>query len=451
MIRKGTRMKPVLCAVIGLWLVLTVSIVFAGQKTLSKESDVEKLLGQAKTYLEKGDYKLAIGCYLEASALTQNRLNLSQAYFGLSLSYFNLRDTANAAKYIRKDIEVDPNKEISELFYPRGFVQLFGQIRKDIVDKKQMTTEQVTIQNPVPDKTEAAQKPVKDEKKTEEARKEAEAQNAEKPKEEEKKNPPPVKTAPPSDVPAPQLQGYEVPEEAKGGNWEISAHYSSWGINFIKTLFEDSLAQKAAEEVQGKIVEKCGTIQAGLQKLNFVQNLAFDSQGSNYGLEIRYFSAGRAGTFSLGLAFEKTDILLSLKGTARQDFTNGGSASTDVEAKIQAAPFTTHINFRWEVGSNARITPYFVAGFGFAPLSGTFSFTYSGTYQKGDLSQNISDSQEKTLTDFSNDIDFKIPTFIVILQLQFGIKAQLYKGLYLLGEAGFWDGLILRGGLAYRF
>lgn len=451
MIRKGARMKPVLCSVIGLWLLLTVSNAFAGQKALSKESDVEKLLGQAKTYLEKGDYKLAIGCYLEASALTQNRLNLSQAYFGLSLSYFNLRDTANAAKYIRKVIEVDPNKEISELFYPRGFVQLFGQIRKDIVDKKQMTTEQVTVQNPVPDKTEAAQKPAKDEKKAEEARKEAEAQNAEKPKEEEKKNAPPVKMARPPDVSSPQLQGYEVPEEEKGGHWEINSHYSSWSINFIKTLFEDSLAKKAAEEVQSKIVEKCGTIQAGLQKLNFVQNLAFDSQGSNYGLEIRYFSAGRAGTFSLGLALEKTDVLLSLKGTARQDFTNGGSASADVAAKIQTAPFTTHINFRWEVGSKARITPYFVVGFGFAPLSGTFSYTYSGAYQKGDLSQPISDSQEKTLADFSRDIDVKIPSFLIILQLQFGIKAQLYKGLYLLGEAGFWDGLILRGGLAYRF
>jgi len=449
MIGKGKRMKPVLCAVIGVWLLLTVSSAFAGQKALSKENDVEKLLGQAKAYLENSDYKLAIGCYLEASALTQNRLNLSQAYFGLALSYFNLRDTANAAKYIRKVIEVDPNKEISELFYPRGFVQLFDQIRKDIADKKQMTTEQITVQNPVPDKTEAAPKPAKDQKKIEEARKEADA-NAEKPKDEEKKTPPPVKPARP-DAATPQLVNYETPEEEKGGNWEVSAHYSSWSVNFIKTLFEDSLAKKAAEEIQGKIIEKCGTIQAGLQKLNFVQNLAFDSQGSNYGLEIRYFSAGRAGTFSLGLAFEKTDIQLSLKGTARQDFTNGGSASADVDAKILTAPFTTHINFRWEVGSNARITPYFVAGFGFAPLSGTFSFTYSGTYQKGDLSQTISDSQEKTLADFSTDIDVKIPTFLVILQLQFGIKAQLYKGLYILGEAGFWDGLILRGGLAYRF
>ena len=168
---------------------------------------------------------------------------------------------------------------------------------------------------------------------------------------------------------------------------------------------------------------------------------------------LRYYARGLAGTFSLGLALEKTDLQLLLQGTARQEFTNGAAASVDAQAKLVSSPFSDHINFRWEVGvpearSSGRI---FFVGFGFAPLKGTFSYTYSGTYQKGDLSQTIGDSQEKTFDELSEDIEFNIPNVLVILQLHFGFKAQLYKGIYLLGEAGFWDGFVLRGGLAYRF
>jgi hypothetical protein len=32
-----------------------------------------------------------------------------------------------------------------------------------------------------------------------------------------------------------------------------------------------------------------------------------------------------------------------------------------------------------------------------------------------------------------------------------GLKLDIVKGVSLLGEAGIWDGLLLRGGLAYRF
>jgi len=443
MIKNAKRAKRFLGAFMLGWCFLSIQSAFAGQMTQLREVDVDRLLVQANSYYQKGDYKLAVGCYLEAGALSQNKMNLSQAYFGLSLCYYYLRDTADATKYMRKVVEVDPNKEISELFYPKSFVQIFNQVRTEIADKKKLTTEQVAIEKPVKDET----------KKIEEAAiKEAEDQKAEeRPKAEEKKDTqPPAKTAARQPLEPARTEEFEISEEM-GGHWEINGHYSSWSINFIETLFEDALTDKLGKEIQDEIVKKSGTIQAGLVKLNYTQNLAFDSGGSSYGFEIRYFSRGRSGTFSLGLAFEKTDIKLSLDGTARQEFTSGAVASADVKSNIVTSPFSTHINFRWEVGSNARITPYFVAGFGFAPLKGTFSYTYSGTYHKGDLIQPIADSKEKTLGELSQDIDFKIPELLVILQLHFGVKAQLYQGLSLIGEAGFWDGFVFRGGLAYRF
>lgn len=418
--------------------------VYPGQATQLRESDVEKLLAQADSYFQREDYKLAIGCYLEASALSQDKANLYRAYFGLSLCYFYLHDTASAAKYLRKAVDTDPEKVISEPAYPQDFVALFVQVQKEIANSRKEAAEIITAPKPVPEKAE--EKKVEEAKKTEEeksaeaAKKEGEVRKTTGPqKTEAKKEPPPLRTK------------IGIPDETKGGHWEVSGHYSTWSINFIKKIFEDSLIQDMGEKIQDEIVKKSEAIQAGLVNLSYSRNLAFSSEGSNFGFEVRYFSAGRAGTFSLGLALEKTYIKLLLSGTAQQDFTNGGSTSVDVNGSVEAKPLSANVNFRWEIGANNRIVPYFVLGFGFAPLKGTFSYAYSGSYRNGNLNEAIGESQEKTLAGLTLGNDFKIPELLVILQFHFGIKALLVKGLYLLGEAGIWDGFVLRGGLAYRF
>jgi tetratricopeptide (TPR) repeat protein len=415
--------------------------VVSAQEAQAREVDVEKLLAQADAYYQKGDYKLAIGCYLESAAISQSRMNLSRSYFGLSLCYYYLGDTAAVTKYLRKVIEVDPNKEISELFYPSAFVSHFERVRSGVAGGDLAAAEKVVPPKPVPEKAEAERPKTKTEKVAEEII-----------TEEETTKPAARKTkASGTGTAEPPPQDLEI-TQGVGGHWEINAHYSSWGINLVKTLFEDAIKEKIGEEIQREIVRESGTIQAGLVKLNYSQSLTFDSNGSNYGCELRYYARGLAGTYSFGLALEKTDLQLLLQGTARQEYTNGAAASVDAQAKLVSSPFSVHINFRWEVGvPEAIIRPYFLFGFGFAPLKGTFSYSYTGTFQRGELSQTIGESQEKTFDELSEDIEFNIPKVLVILQLHFGLKAQLYKGIYLLGEAGFWDGFVLRGGLAYRF
>jgi len=127
---RALRWMALICAVL-----IASPLVFSGLTTEPQEDEVQKLLTQADAYSQKGDYKLAIGCYLEAAALSQSKPSLSRAYFGLALDYFYLRDMANSVKWMRKVSEVDPNKEISELFYPKGFTQLFNQVQKERREK----------------------------------------------------------------------------------------------------------------------------------------------------------------------------------------------------------------------------------------------------------------------------------------------------------------------------
>jgi tetratricopeptide (TPR) repeat protein len=423
-------------------------LIFLGRpvaaQTQARESDVAQLLVQAEEYVKKGDDKLAIGCYLEAAALSQSRLNLSQSYFGLALCYHRLHEGTAALKYIRKVLEVDPKKEISELFYPADFVRMFNQARAEAGVAG--PTEQLVVPKPVPEKTEPSK--AEADKAARDAQAKAEAEKA------RAQNPPaakPTPAMPAAAVPPPVVQEDYVAAEDRSGHWEIGAHYSKWSVNFVRSLFEDTLKSELAEEIQTQIVKKSSQIQAGLVKLNFTHDLSFDSDGSNFGLEVRYYSRGRTGTFSLGMGLEKTDLSLILAGPLTQEYSNGAKATVEASTKLVSSPFSMHVNFRWEVGSEAILSPYFTLGFGFAPLKATLSYNFTGTFEANGYSETITDAKEKTLDELSADVDFRFPDVLVIFQMTFGLKAQLYRGLYLLGEAGIWDGIILRGGLSYRF
>jgi len=387
----------------------------------AQEAEVERLLARGDTFFEKSEYKPAVAAYLEAAALSTKSANQSRAYFGLSLCFFYERDMAESVKWLRKIALVDPDKEISADFYPKPFVDLFIQVLQEARAKGTPTVTDAPKQIP----------PVRVES-MEPAKTEGRPRTFETP------------VSLPTEIPASR--------GLLGGRFELSVHYSDWSINLIKGIFESTLKDELGEAIQDEINKKIGKTYAGLVKGVFTPNLAFDSEGSNYGLELRYYVRGWAGTFSLGLSFEQTNLKFSLVGTAKQDFTNGSRAEAQASAIIETKPFSTNFSFRWEFGSaEARIKPFFVFGFGLAPLKGTFSYAYNGTYTLGQAQESIEDAQTKTFPQLSEDIDFKIPELLVIIQIHFGVKVELYKGLFILGEAGIWDGLLLRGGLGFRF
>jgi len=421
---RATRWMALIFTALLVW-----PLAFSGQASQAQEDEVQKLLAQADAFSQKGDYKLAIGGYLEAAALSQSKPSLSRAYFGLALDYFYLRDMANSVKWMRKVSEVDPNKEISELFYPKGFAQLFNQVQKERREKLPAAGGEETVKPEVPTKVAGEQKPIQQEAKKEAA-------------------PPEAAAKPPAAV----SEIAQPIQPAKGGHWEIGVHYSLWGLDLIKGLFEKSLTDRLAEEVQDEVVKQVENLHGSLVQSSYAQELELDTSGSNYGLELRYYSKGRAGTFSFGLSFEKTHIKLAVAGKARQDFTNESYAAANANALISTSPFTMNFSFRWDFNRGRMVTPYFVAGIGFSSLDGEYSYAWSGDYQLGSSKETIAgESETGDFKALSTRLDFEMPKSFFILQLNFGIKVEVYPNVCLLGEAGIWDGLILRFGAAYRF
>ncbi len=392
------------------FILLLTAVRAVAQAAGEKEEQVETLLAQADDFYSKGDYPRAMEGYLRVISLTENRMFRSRAWMGLSLCcYFN-NDVENAKKSIKKVLEIDPQKEISALFYPQTFVDLFYEVKKGMEAK-------VTLEQPaVPPVPEPARK-------------------------EKREEPSPEK------APAPKISLYE---ERKGGYWEVEVHFSGWSINPAKSLFESSLTKRVGNEVRDHLTDELGKSYGPLARSSYETSLSLDSEGSNYGLGIRFYPLGRRGSFSVGLSLEKTHIKVPVQGQVTQRYADGSEAKVEAEAYVETSPFTTNLSFRWDFAPSWRVTPYFVFGLGVGPLSGEAKYHYTGTYKRGAEQRSVEGGETKTFDDLREEGDIELDLF-PLLHLALGVKGEIVPGLMAKAEVGFWDGLILRAGLAYRF
>jgi hypothetical protein len=91
-----------------------------------------------------------------------------------------------------------------------------------------------------------------------------------------------------------------------------------------------------------------------------------------------------------------------------------------------------------------------VFGLGIGPLEGTANYVYTGTYRRGSAQSDISGEETKTFDTLREEGEIELDRFI-LLHTAIGVKGYVYQKLMLTAELGFWDGLLLRAGLAYRF
>ena len=387
---------------------LSAPLILAAQTAQEREAQAASFLVQGDDAYAKGDYQKAVEAYLLVVQTSGNKMNLSRAHMGLSLCYFYLDETENAKKHILRVLENDPQKEVSPLFHPQTYVDLFNEVRRE----NEGRLGKGIVAAPAEAAPEAREKPG-----------------------------------------AGQEQQV-IPEgilEEKGGRFEIDVHFSTWSIDPAKSAFEGTLTKKAANEIRDQVTDQLNAIYGNkLVPSSYEHSLSLDSQGSNYGFEVRYYPLGRRGSMSIGLSLEKTRIKVVMKGPVIQRYIDGSEATVEGDAFVETNPLTTNLSFRWDFVPSWRVTPYFLLGLGIGPLEGTAAYVYTGTYRTGSAQSDVSGGETKTFDQLREEGEIDLDRFI-LLHAALGVKGNVYKGLMLKAEVGFWDGLLLRGGLAYRF
>jgi hypothetical protein len=252
-------------------------------------------------------------------------------------------------------------------------------------------------------------------------------------------------------------QGTEVPlifDNGISGKLEFAVYYGHWSLNVFKGLFEDDLIKDISDEIQEEIIAQVRDIRAGVDPIptNFDQSFTFDSGGPNYGFELRFYPQGREGAFSLGFSLDKTKIRLTIQGDVKQNFSDGSSAEVkDALGEITLSPLFTLLNFRWDFKPDWMVTPYFVFGVGVAALNGEVRYDYIGSYRWQVFEQQVGESETRTVKEAEEDSDINFPNIVPLLQINLGIRAEVFRHLHLRIEAGIWDGFAIRAGAGYRF
>jgi tetratricopeptide (TPR) repeat protein len=409
--RRNAELRIFPLALLAGFLVFAMVPRLMAQSAQDKENRALAYLIQADELYSQGNYDKAAQSYLQVSLTSASRLNLSRAYMGLSLCYFYLNDTTNAKAYILKVLEIDPQKEVSNLFHPQTYIDLFEEVKKDNAGKLGRGRPPLALDEPRTVQPAAR---------------------------------------PPAPVPSVMAVPEEKPRGPRGGHWVVGFHYSSWGINVAKGLFEEALVKAASNEIRDHVNDQLNSLSGGrLNPSSDTNGLSFDSQGSNFGAELRFYPLGRRGSMSIGLSIEQTHIKLIMKGPVTQNYSDGSSATVESDALVETNPVTTHLSFRWDFVPSSRITPYFIFGLGLGPLSGNAQYSYAGTYNRAGQQASITGDWLKTFDELRQEGEIELD-LLVMVHAALGLSAEIVRGVVLQGEVGFWDGLILRGGLAFR-
>jgi len=252
-----------------------------------------------------------------------------------------------------------------------------------------------------------------------------------------------------------------VPAASAQGKLELGFHYSSWSVDVIRGLVEDMFGDALESALEDDFLSAIQDDYPYLEQESYEQDVSFDSSGDNFGFGMRWYPGGYNGSFSLGLSVEKTTMRVALTDVyARMDLKPDAYFDADASAEYIIKPLSFHLSFRWDLFPSSRIRPYFTFGLGAATGTAVeeseLSYQYSGQLEvEGQIQDSYSESETQTLGELQRELEddgeeFSLPGFIPFLQLNLGLKGEITPNLHLLFDAGIWNGILLRGGIAVR-
>jgi hypothetical protein len=252
-----------------------------------------------------------------------------------------------------------------------------------------------------------------------------------------------------------------VPSASAQGTFEFGFHYGRWGIDVLRGLIEEGLNDGMESTFRDDFFADIQQDYPLLTDVGYTQEVSFDSSGSNFGFEVRWYPGGRHSSFSFGLSVEKTSMTVSIPTVSAQlELSDGSFFEADASAEFKMDPLAFLLSVRWDIVPSSPFHPYITFGLGAATgtalENGEFSFEWSGQLFIQGQTEIYLDSDTKTLKEWKDELeaeeeDLFIPGFIPFIQLNVGLKGEVTENIHLLVDAGIWNGFLLRGGVAFRF
>lgn len=230
------------------------------------------------------------------------------------------------------------------------------------------------------------------------------------------------------------------------GEWQISPHYGIWSLRPIEPMIENSMADTFETAFQELIEEYSGIIDPDG---DYSQSVDFGSSGKNLALEFRFYPGGEDGSFSIGLAVEKSELEIILDCLAKYELADGSYVHGSGSAVLLWQPTSYHLSFRWDLMPSWQLHPYIGFGAGIASFKGVLTYqTAVETYDASTATTIIEITSDEIDLEFLEYTEPKITPLVV--QLNLGLSLEITKNFYLLLDAGIWNGFLVRGGVCLR-
>jgi len=228
----------------------------------------------------------------------------------------------------------------------------------------------------------------------------------------------------------------------------ISIGYGSWSLNIIKDLVEDSIGSVLEDELKDSIQNDFPEE----VPLKYSQDVNFDSSGGGVNFHLRIYPGGENGSFSVGIGYFRVDSKINLSGEAEQVFVSGNYISADAQGEMVQNYSAFTFDLKWDLLPDSKIHPYISIGGGIAPLKGEMKYSAFGqNHYNGNVDEYIVEEEVKTLEEVIEDSADISLTYIPVILLNFGVKADIIEGASLFADFGIWNGFMLKGGIAYSF
>jgi len=239
--------------------------------------------------------------------------------------------------------------------------------------------------------------------------------------------------------------------------FEIELHGAIWSATPVARIFDTKLDEIYSREIVYSLTHalKNSPITIDPSEIDYNRDFQYTSSGNYYGISVRYYPKGGSSKFVIGISVDKTNVEVSGKTEFNQNIIK--SLSADGTGHVELQPILANLHFQYYFSPAKKLSPYMTFGLGAGILNkqdakiNNFNFDLNASYEFLGAAFPIKSNFAYSLEEIEQRSKKSIPGIMPLVQLSFGLKANLSERFNINTEVGVYNGLHAKIGTGFRF
>lgn len=244
---------------------------------------------------------------------------------------------------------------------------------------------------------------------------------------------------------------------ANNHKFEVEIHGAGWSATPVVRIFDTQLDEIYSREIIYSLTHalKNSPISIDPSEIDYSRDFNYSSTGNYYGLAVRYYPSGGSSKFVIGLSIDKTNVTVSGKTVFKQNIVR--SLKADGSGHVELKPVLANLHFQYYFSPTKKFSPYMTLGLGAGILNksnpeiNNFNFDLNASFEFLGTVIPIPANFTYSLDEIEERSGKNIPGIMPLVQLSFGMKANINDRFNVNSEIGIYNGLHLKLGTGFKF